>query len=377
MVVRPACRRAAKQGTRLAGVALRLLYRMISVRNVSKSYGRVRAVSGVSFEIPRGQVVGLLGANGAGKSTTIRMITGFLPTDEGRIEVCGHDIVEDSIRARRLIGYLPESAPAYPEMTTHGYLDFRGRLYQMDRHARRERIELVMDRCELGEMRDRRIGHLSKGYRQRVGLAAAMLHDPAVLVLDEPTNALDPRQIRHTRKLVRELARDKTVLVSSHVLPEVEQTCDRVIIMARGRVMADARPGELIERVRANAPYIAHIRGEEDAALVSVLSVPGIERVERDPPTPGRLPPPPGATAIQIVPKVGAPDLREPIAMALSSAGLTIIELRREAPGLEKLFLELIDADVEGRNAAGVGASGMGSSGIAEPKVSAKEGAAA
>jgi ABC-2 type transport system ATP-binding protein len=283
-------------------------------------------------------VVGLLGANGAGKSTTIRMITGFVPPDTGGILVRGHDTILDSIQARRSIGYLPESAPAYPEMTTRGYLDFRGRLHQMDRRARRERIEFVMDRCELAEVRDRRIGHLSKGYRQRVGLAAAMLHDPPVLVLDEPTNALDPRQIRHTRRLVRELARDKTVLVSSHVLPEVERTCDRVVIMAHGRVVADARPGELIERVRASAPYIAHIRGEEDAALVSVLSVPGIERVERDPPTPGRLPPPAGATAIQIVPKPGAPDLRELIAIALTTAGL-----------------ELIEADVEGRATDGGG----------------------
>jgi ABC-2 type transport system ATP-binding protein len=318
---------------------------MISVRRVSKAFGRIHAVEDVSFEIPRGQVVGMLGANGAGKSTTIRMITGFLPPDRGEVLVDGHDTIADSLAARQAIGYLPESAPSYPEMAVEDFLIFRARLYGVARSKRRARLDFVLARCELVDMRRRRIGQLSKGYRQRVGLAAALIHDPPVLILDEPTNALDPRQIRLTRTLVRELAIDKAVLVSSHVLPEVEQTCDRVVIMARGRIRADARPGDLLAHVRADAPYIAHIRGDEDSAMVSVLSIPGIAKVQRDQPTPGRLPPPPGATAILITPKPSTPDLREPISMALSAAGHPIIELRREAPGLERLFLELIESE--------------------------------
>ncbi len=320
---------------------------MISVSRVSKSFGRIRAVEDVSFEIPRGQVVGMLGANGAGKSTTIRMITGFVPPDSGHVRVNGHETITDSLAARQGIGYLPESAPAYPEMAVEDFLLFRARLYGVERGRRRARLDFALDRCELREVRQRRIGQLSKGFRQRVGLAAAIIHDPPVLILDEPTNALDPRQIRHTRALVRELASSKAVLVSSHVLPEVEQTCDRVVILSRGRLRADARPTDLLNQVRADAPYIAHIRGDEDSAMVSVLSIPGIARVVRDTPTPGRLPPPPGATAIHITPKPGTPDLREPISMALSAAGHAIIELRREAPGLERLFLELIESDEE------------------------------
>src|SRR5712671_529060 len=182
---------------------------MIRVGSISKAFGRVQAVRRVSFEVPRGQVVGLLGANGAGKTTTIRMVTGFLPPDEGVITVEGFDTVRQSEQARRSLGYLPEAAPAYAEMAVEDYLDFRARLYSMRRAARKAGVERALGQCDLGSVRRRRVGQLSRGYRQRVGLAAAILHDPPVLVLDEPTSALDPRQIRHIRGLIRELAREK------------------------------------------------------------------------------------------------------------------------------------------------------------------------
>jgi ABC-2 type transport system ATP-binding protein len=315
---------------------------MISVRQVSKSFGGVRAVRGVSFEVARGEVVGLLGANGAGKTTTIRLITGFLPPDAGSVSVGGHDTMEASLPARRCVGYLPEAAPAYAEMATIDYLAFRAKLYGVARSARPAAVGRAMELCDLVDVRRRRVGQLSRGYRQRVGLAAAILHDPPVLVLDEPTSALDPRQIRHTRSLVRDLAKDKAVLVSSHILPEVEKTCDRVVIMARGEVKADAAPTVLLGRARAQAPYIAEVRGPgEPQHWVAVLrAIPGVESVERDGP-PGSD----GWAGFRISGSPGQGDLRETIAVVAGRGGLTVRELRREAPGLERLFLEMIEAE--------------------------------
>ncbi len=319
---------------------------MISVRDVSKSFGGVRAVRGVSFEVARGEIVGLLGPNGAGKTTTIRLITGFLPPDAGTISVGGHDTMDQSLAARRCVGYLPEAAPAYAEMATRDYLDFRARLYGVARGARRAALRRAMELCDLGDVAQRRVGQLSRGYRQRVGLAAAILHDPPVLVLDEPTSALDPRQIRQTRSLVRELAKDKAVLISSHILPEVERTCDRVVIMAQGQVRADAAPGVLLARARGDAPYIVEVRGpgEPSQWVAALRAIVGVASAERE-----GAPAPDGWATFRIVSHPGRPDLREPIATAGAKAGLTIRELRREAPGLERLFLDMIEG--EGRAA--------------------------
>lgn len=318
---------------------------MISVRGVHKSFGRVQAVRGVTFEVGKGQVVGLLGANGAGKTTTIRMITGFLPPDQGSVAVCGHDTLAASIAARRSVGYLPESAPAYGEMSVEGFLAFRGRLYGLSGRARRLAIDRVAALCELQDVRRRRVGHLSKGFRQRVGLAAAMLHDPPVLVLDEPSNGLDPKQIGQARRLIRELARDRTVLISSHILPEVEQTCDRVIIMARGQVRVDADPRELLDSLRESSPYVVEARGEGASAMLR--AVPGVEKAEDVAGVDA------GWAAFRVTAAAGAADLREPIARAAAAKGVLIRELRRETPGLERVFLSLIEADEEDRVAAG------------------------
>ena len=318
---------------------------MIVVREISRSFGSVRAVRDVSFELPAGQIAGLLGPNGAGKSTTIRVVTGCLCPDAGDVGVAGLSMRTSPIRARRQIGYLPESAPLYPEMTPEGYLDYRGRLFGLARRTRRQAIEHVVERCGLQDMRGRRIGHLSKGYKQRTGLAAALLHDPPVLILDEPTNGLDPSQIREARSLIRELGTDRTMLLCSHILPEIERTCDRVIIMAGGTVRADGDPDELVRRAPGPDRYAVEIRTNPSARITHavgvLMRVHGADDVR---PT-GRQPPDADAgwSRLTVTAVPGAADLREAIAGAAADAGLFIRELRPERPTLESLFVHLVD----------------------------------
>ncbi|MFI4898298.1 MAG: ABC transporter ATP-binding protein [Phycisphaerales bacterium JB059] len=318
---------------------------MILVREISKSYGRVRAVRNVSLELPTGQVAGLLGPNGAGKTTTIRVITGVHPPDSGQVTVGGADIVTESARARRQIGYLPESAPLYPEMTPMGYLDYRGRLFGMDRRTRRRAAAQALERCRVGAMARRRIGALSKGYRQRVGLASAMLHDPPVLILDEPTNGLDPSQIRETRSLMRELAEDRTMLLCSHILPEIERTCDRVIVMAGGRVRADGSPEELTGGGARASRYTLELRANPSApgdfSASRLEAVAGVSRVWPDPAT---LPDAhAGWRRLLVEARPGAGDLREALAGAAADAGLFVRELTTQRRSLEEVFIALVD----------------------------------
>ncbi len=212
---------------------------MIRVDNLVKYYGEYPAVRGVSFEVPKGRVVGFLGPNGAGKSTTMRILAGFLTASGGKASIAGHDVFRDPIAARRNIGYMPESCPLYPEMRVIEYLKFRAGLKDLGWGVRRKRIDYVLERCWLTDVRTQLVGTLSKGYRQRVGLADALLADPPVLILDEPTAGLDPTQIRETRKLIRELGREHTMLLSTHILSEVEMTCDSAVIINQGRVEED------------------------------------------------------------------------------------------------------------------------------------------
>jgi ABC-2 type transport system ATP-binding protein len=209
---------------------------MIAVENLTKYYGEYPAVRGISFEVARGQVVGFLGPNGAGKSTTMRILAGFLTATSGRATIAGYDVFRDPINARRRIGYMPESCPLYPELRVEEYLRFRAGLKGIGWGSRRKRIDYVLERCWLKDVRRQLIGTLSKGYRQRVGLADALLSDPPVLILDEPTAGLDPTQIRETRKLIRELGSQHTMLLSTHILSEVEMTCDTVIVIYQGQV---------------------------------------------------------------------------------------------------------------------------------------------
>jgi ABC-2 type transport system ATP-binding protein len=228
---------------------------------LTKLYGAVRAVDGVSFEVPKGEIVGFLGPNGAGKSTTMRMLTCYLPPTSGTATINGLDIFHQSDQVRANLGYLPENVPLYLEMKVEEYLHFRGRLRKMDRASRRKRIDYVVERCWLAPVRNRIIGHLSKGYRQRVGLADALLHNPAVLILDEPTVGLDPTQIRETRKLIKDLGGDHTVLLSTHILPEVEAVCDRAIVIAGGKVVAQGTPEELRTSRRMAARVLVECKG--------------------------------------------------------------------------------------------------------------------
>jgi len=312
---------------------------MINAQSVSKWFGNVRAVADVSFEVDSGQIVGLLGPNGAGKTTTLRMVTGFLPPSEGRVTVAGHDTIHESIEARRALGYLPEAAPLYPEMRVIDYLRYRSRLYGMTARDRKPAITRVLDRCWLTPVARRRVGQLSKGFKQRVGLAGAMLHDPQVLILDEPTSGLDPTQIRETRSLIRELAHKRTVIVSSHILPEVEKTCDRVLIIARGRLRADGAPEALLAPLKDASAYVAEVpTAASTAARQGIATLAEIQSVEL-----GRVDD--AWTWIRVNPKPGAPDLREAIARAVAKSGTLARELRRETPTLEQLFFRIIEAE--------------------------------
>ncbi len=321
---------------------------MLLVDGVHKSFGAVKAVQGISFELQPGQVAGLLGPNGAGKTTTIRMITGFFLPDQGRVLIGGFDTIDDPQRAHTRLGYLPENTPLYPEMRVSDYLNFRAKLFGMDRRARKNAVSHVLSRCWLKEVQTRRISKLSKGFRQRVGLAAALLHNPPVLVLDEPANGLDPSQIRETRQLVRELASDRTMLMSSHILPEVEKICDRVIIVAAGKVKADGAPSQLIRDAGDQGTYLVQSKGgrpgDDDRFSRIMTTVPYVQTARRT--NPDRAGEVMDWTHWVIVSRRGAPDLREAIAHAAMQNGIMLRELRTDAVTLERVFLRLVeDAD--------------------------------
>ncbi|GIW41197.1 MAG: hypothetical protein KatS3mg076_1774 [Candidatus Binatia bacterium] len=236
---------------------------MIEVRELTKRYGDLVAVRDVSFSAAKGQVVGFLGPNGAGKTTTMRILTGFLPATSGSVRIAGFDIFEQWQEARKRIGYLPEQPPLYNDMTTRAYLEFVGRIKGVPRPALGEAVDRVVERCGLESVYRRVLGHLSKGFRQRVGLAQALIHDPEVLVLDEPTIGLDPRQIIEIRSLVRELAKDRTVILSTHILPEVTQLCQKVVIIHQGRIVVEGMLEELTRERSLEEVFLAAISRDE------------------------------------------------------------------------------------------------------------------
>lgn len=323
---------------------------MIRLRQVEKRFADVRAVRGVTLDIERGQVVGVLGPNGAGKTTTIRMIAGLLPPSAGTVEVDGLDSVADSLAVRARLGYMPESSPLYPEMRVRSYLAYRAGLYAMRGRAAREAVERVIDRCRLGEARSRRIGTLSKGFRQRVGLAAAILHDPAVVILDEPTSGLDPAQVVEARELIRELSGRRTMLIVSHILPEVERTCDRVVVFVRGRVRADGPPGALAaSNAAAGSRVVVEFRGESPHVPAAVGAITGLVRSEAQVVSSGWVRLVLGFSADT------AESARESVFAACSGAGLVVRELRGATPSLEEFYVRLIESAEapEGRPGAG------------------------
>jgi ABC-2 type transport system ATP-binding protein len=327
---------------------------MIEARDLHKWFGPVHAVRGVSFSLGKGEVVGLLGHNGAGKSTTIRMMTGFACPDLGSVTIRGLDVTEDRVRATANLGYLPESTPLYPEMPAADYITFRATLSGVPRRERASRVDRVIEQCWLKDVAKRRIAGLSKGYKQRVGLAAALVHDPQVLLLDEPTSGLDPAQVRETRELIRGLSQQRTVLISSHVLPEVEQLCSRVIIFAAGEIRADAS----LESLKRSGSRTYHVetRDADDATLNLLLdrwrAIPGLEQIRGDGLT-REANPPRGKFGwrtwlLDFAPLDASPagalaDPREAIAQTALASGMVIRELRSQTRSLEQLFLSVLE----------------------------------
>jgi len=310
---------------------------MIEALNLTRQYGSFTAVSGVSFAVPEGEIVGILGPNGAGKTTTIRMITGFLPPTSGRVTLGGKDLFGDSVAIRREIGYLPENVALYPEMRVEEYLGYRGRLEGMERATLRRRLDEVVERCLLGDVRRQIIGTLSKGYRQRVGLAAAILHDPKVLVLDEPTVGLDPKQIVAIRELIRELGRKHTLLLSTHILPEVELLCQRVLIIDRGRIVAEGSPEALRERWQGRVTLTVETATPQPGAEGELSLLPGVEAVA----TEGE-----GGTRFRLECQQGS-DPRAAIFRLAVEKGWTLVELAAARASLEEVFVRLTTRDAD------------------------------
>ena len=315
---------------------------MIEARNLCKYYGQHRAVDNISFTIEEGQIVGFLGPNGAGKTTTIRVLTCYQPATSGWARIAGHDVLTESLAVRAVVGYMPENVPLYPEMRVREYLRFRGKLRGMDRSTREAAIARAVQRCWLADVIDRPIGQLSKGYRQRVGLADALLHNPKVLILDEPTIGLDPAQIRETRTLIRELAQDHTVMLSSHILPEVEATCQRIIIIHQGRLVASGSPEELRERISGESKLIAEIKGPAADIAAEVRRLPGVSDVRSEPVD--------GWTHLSIA---AATDIREELARLAGHKGWPLRELRREIATLEDFFVKIVSGAREAGHPSG------------------------
>jgi gliding motility-associated transport system ATP-binding protein len=315
---------------------------MINVHDLTKRYARNTAVDHISFNVEKGQIVGFLGPNGAGKTTTMRMLTCFLPPTAGGATVAGFDVLEHPLEVKRRIGYLPETPPLYPEMRTAEYLAFVGSLKGLRGSELAKRLDYVLERCAVADVKDKVLGKLSKGYRQRVGLAQAIIHNPDVLILDEPTAGLDPKQINETRDLIKSLAGDHTIILSTHILPEVEQTCQQVLIINRGKLVATDSVDNLQHRARGAGSVLVEVAGRNDpldSATVKerLENVPGVSRVvfkeTRD------------SRSIFEVEGQSDRAIRGDLARAIVESGWDLNELRTAAVSLEQIFLQLTGAE--------------------------------
>ena len=306
---------------------------MIEVQHITKRYGRVTAVDDVSFRVERGEIFGFLGPNGAGKTTTMRILTGYMPATEGRAAVAGFDVFDKPIEAKKRTGYLPETPPLYPDMSVREYLDFVSRIKGVPSKERRERVAGVMQKTRIADMKDRHCGKLSKGYRQRVGIAQALIHNPEVLILDEPTAGLDPKQIIETRQLIRSLAGDHTIVLSTHILPEVSQTCQRVVIINKGRVVAIDTPDNLTARLRGAETMLVQVDAPGADVTTALAAIPGVTRV-------GVSEQRGAAGAFEVESEHGR-DVRREIARSIVTNGWGLLELRPMRMSLEDIFLQL------------------------------------
>ncbi len=307
---------------------------MISVRGLKKFYGDVKAVNGVDFDIQKGEIVGLLGPNGAGKTTTLRMITGYLTPTDGEVNIDNMNIMDNLSRIKKIIGYLPESAPLYDDMVAYDYLEFIARIQEVGEGEIRGRIHYVSDKCGLDPVINKKISELSKGFKQRVGLAHAIIHDPAILILDEPTSGLDPNQIVEIRELIKELGREKTVILSTHILSEVEASCNRVIIINKGNIIKDETTANLIADAGTSDVVTLQIKtSAAKKAIEKHLSIEGVVKIEVTD----------GSKGIKdiLVYSVPGHDLRESIYKKIKESDWSLIEMKRERQTLESIFQEL------------------------------------
>ena len=300
---------------------------MIEVENLTKFYGSHMAIENVSFTVKKGEIVGFLGPNAAGKTTTMRILTGFLPPTSGEARVAGFNVFDDSLEVRKRVGYMPETVPLYPEMTVREYLDFFGQLRRVPKRA--QRINDIAAMCGLDDMIDARIGRLSKGYRQRVGLAQALIHDPEVLILDEPTVGLDPRQIIEVRQLIKNLASEHTVILSTHILPEVSMVCQRVLIISEGVIVAEDTPDRLQASLQGADRVYLEVRRPSPEIRDRLLRIPGVRDVLDQ-----------GGGRYEVECTTGS-DHREELAATVIQGGWGLLEMRQVAMSLEEIFLRL------------------------------------
>jgi len=312
---------------------------MIEVEGLTKRYGRATAVDGISFKVEKGEILGFLGPNGAGKTTTMRILTCYLPPTEGKATVAGHDVFAEPMEVKKRVGYLPETPPLYPDLEVAEYLDFCARIKGVQGRERRQRVADAIEKCRVGDVRDKLIAKLSKGYRQRVGLAQAILHNPDVLILDEPTAGLDPKQIIETRELIKALAGSHTVVLSTHILPEVSMTCGRVVIINKGRVVAEDTPDNLMRRLKGAGVTRIEVRGDPAAVLEAVRAVPGVLATH---PRSGHD----GIAVIDVEAEAGR-DIRSELSWAVVTKGFGLVGLQQLGMSLEEIFLHLTTTDAE------------------------------
>jgi len=318
---------------------------MIKVEGLTKRYARTVAVDNISFEVEKGQIVGFLGPNGAGKTTTMRVLTCFLPPTEGTATVAGYDVQEHPIEVKRRIGYLPESPPVYPEMEVTEYLEFTGKLKGIPSADIKKRVDEVLGKCAIGDVRDKLIGKLSKGYRQRVGLAQAIIHNPDVLILDEPTSGLDPKQIIEIRELLKSLAGNHTIILSTHILSEVEHSCERVIIISQGKLVAIDSVANLTNRLRGSESVALEVEAASGSpnpsdVQVRLEQVAGVRSVVMKDSKDGRL-------TFEVESLQGR-QIRADLARSVVNAGWNLSELRPVGLSLEDVFLQLTAAEKKG-----------------------------
>ena len=309
---------------------------LIEIHGLVKKFGSIEAVKGISFTVDRGEVLGFLGPNGAGKSTTMKMAAGFLAPTSGQAIICGHDVVKEPLQAKRKLGYLPEGAPAYPDMTPAGFLGFIAQVRGYRGAEIKRRVEHAATRLELGRVMYQPIETLSKGFKRRVGLAQALLHDPEVLILDEPTDGLDPNQKHQVRELIQGMARDKAIIISTHILEEVDAVCTRAMVIAQGTVLADGTPGELEARSRYhNAVFVRGLQPLSDAVAGDLAGLPGVAAVEWG----GRA----DAIGLYVLAQDGV-DLLTAVRDLVTRHGVTIAELRLERGRLDGVFRDITAA---------------------------------